>query len=428
MSAMRRGGPEVAEIQSHRAGELARRMAALCAVVIVTLTGCSFNGLNSLPLPGAAGRGPGAATYYVEVANVGTLEANSPVMIHDVIVGSITKIRLRGWRANVEIAVKPNVVVPANAVAKVGQTSLLGSMHLELDPPPGQPASGHLARGATIPPNRSFSYPSTEQTLSSLSVVINSGGFTQIGDVIHNFNAAFSGHAGDVRDLLDRLDRFVGTLDGQREHLVASIQALNRFASTLAGQRDVITQALEMIPPALDVLISERPRIITALDKLRVFGDTATSLVHDAGSDLVTDLQNLQPTIKALADVGPDLDEVLAYAPTFPFSQNFIDRAVRGDYVNGFFTLDLTNARLRKGLLLGTHWGRLGADLVPAPGDPLHLQYQYPDVPNGPVPPPVNLPLTPVPQPAPPLPGPLSQSDPATASTAIPGTSPDGGS
>lgn len=427
MTAFRRCGPAVAEIQSHRAEALARRMAALCAAVMVTVTGCSFNGLNSLPLPGAAGRGPGAATYHVEVANVGTLEANSPVMVDDVIVGSITKIRVRGWHADVEIAVKPNVVVPANAAAAVGQTSLLGSMHLELNPPAGQPGRGQLARGATIPANRSLTYPSTEQTLSSLSVVINSGGFTQIGDVIHNFNAAFSGRAGDIRDLLDRLDRFVGTLDGQRDHLVTSIQALNRFASTLARQRDVITQALETIPPALDVLISERPRIITALDKLRVFGDTATSLVHDAGSELVTDLQNLEPTIKALADVGPDLDEVLAYAPTFPFSQNFIDRAVRGDYINGFFTLDLTNARLRKGLLLGTHWGRLGADLVPAPGDPVHLQYQYPDVPNRPVPPPVNFPLTPVPQPAPPLPGPPPQSDPTTASTATPGVPPDGG-
>jgi ABC-type transporter Mla subunit MlaD len=36
-------------------------------------TGCAFQGLNSLPLPGTVGRGPGATTYHVEVANVGTL-------------------------------------------------------------------------------------------------------------------------------------------------------------------------------------------------------------------------------------------------------------------------------------------------------------------------------------------------------------------
>ena len=61
-------------------------------------TGCGFNGLNSLPLPGAMGRGPGASVYHVEVANVGTLEANSPVMVDDVIVGSISKMSVRRAR------------------------------------------------------------------------------------------------------------------------------------------------------------------------------------------------------------------------------------------------------------------------------------------------------------------------------------------
>jgi phospholipid/cholesterol/gamma-HCH transport system substrate-binding protein len=285
-------------------------------------------------------------------------------------------------------------------------------MHLELNPPPGQSGSGRLAPGATIPLNKTSTYPSTEQTLSSLSVVINSGGFTQIGDIIHNFNAALSGREGDVRDLLTRLDRFVGTLDQQHDNLVASIQALNRLAGTVAAQRDVITQALHKIPPALDVLISERPRIITALDKLRVFSDTATRLVNDAGADLVTNLKNLEPTLAALADIGPELDAAIAYAPTFPLRQNEIDRDIRGDYMNGFFTLDFTNARLRKGLLLGTHWGRLGAEQVPAPGDPADLQYQHTEDPLGvgPPPPPVGSPRTQFP----PLPGPAPSTIPPT--------------
>ena len=374
-----------------------RRVLGIGCCVMLTATGCAFNGLNSLPLPGAVGRGPGASVYHVEVANVGTMEANSPVMIDDVIVGSISKLTVRGWHANVEISVQPGVVIPANAVASVGQTSLLGSMHLELNPPLGQPASGRLQPGATIPLNRSSTYPSTEQTLSSLSVVLNAGGLGQIGEIIHNFNAALSGRAGDVRDLLIRLDRFVGTLDQQRDNLVASIQALNRLASTLAGQRDVITQALYKIPPALDVLIKERPRFTTALNKLGVFSDTATRLVNDAGSDLVKNLQNLEPAIRALADIGPNLDAAIAYAPTFPFTQSFIDRYVRGDYVNGYFIIDLTNAGLRKSILRGTHWERLGAEAVPAPGDPEYLQFKYgapPGAPGGVVAPgPVGEPL-----------------------------------
>lgn len=165
-------------------------------------------------------------------------------------------------------------------------------MHVELNPPLGQPGRGRLQPGATIPLDRSSSYPSTEQTLSALSVVLNSGGLGQIGDIVLNFSAALSGHETDVRQLLTRLDDFVGVLDQQRDRIIASIDSLNRLAGTFASQWEVITQALRKIPPALDVLIRERPRITAALDKLRVFSNTATHLVNQTQADLVKNLQN----------------------------------------------------------------------------------------------------------------------------------------
>src|ERR1700761_5106245 len=164
-----------------------RRLLAIGSCVMLTATGCAFHGLNSLPLPGAVGRGPGANIYHVQIANVGTLESNSPVMIDDVVVGSVGKMTVQGWHADVEVSVKPDVVVPANAVASVGQTSLLGSMHLALNPPLGQAPQGKLQPGTTIGLNDSSTYPTTEQTLSSLSVVVNAGGLGQLGDVVHTF-------------------------------------------------------------------------------------------------------------------------------------------------------------------------------------------------------------------------------------------------
>ncbi len=367
----------------------ARGLLVLGSCVILAATGCAFQGVNSLPLPGAVGRGPGASIYHVEIANVGHLEPNSPVMIDDVVVGSVGTMRVKGWHAHVDVSLKPDVVVPANAVAKVGQTSLLGSMHMELSPPLGQAPRGRLKPGATIPLDKSSTYPSTEQTLALLSVVINSGGLAQIGDIIHNVNAALSGREGQIRDLLARLDSFVGTLDQQRDNIIASIRGLNRLADTFAGQRDVITQALRRLPPALEVLIRERPRITEALDKLRVFGDTATRLVNDTQADLVKNLQNLEPTIRALADVGPDLDEAIAYTLTpYPYSQNLIDRAVRGDYENVFVGVDFTIPRLKRTLLLGTRWGQLHAPLVPAPGEPYYREYNLDPLAVGVAPPP----------------------------------------
>ncbi|WP_420847836.1 MCE family protein [Mycobacterium riyadhense] len=392
-----------------------RRMLVIVCCAMLTLTGCAFHGLNSLPLPGAVGRGPGADIYHVELPNVGTMESNSPVMIDDVIVGSVGNMRVQGWHADVEISVKRDVVVPANVVATVGQTSLLGSMHLELNPPLGQQGTGRLQPGATIPLSRSSAYPSTEQTLSSLAAVVNGGGLGQIGEIIHNFSIALSGREGAVRDLLTRLDTFVGTLNDQRDNIVDSIQALNRLAGTFAEQRDVLTQALRKVPPALDVLIRERPRLTAALDRLRVFSNTATRLINDSQADLVKNLKNLEPTLRALSDVGPELGTAIAAAFVFPFTQNFVDRAVRGDYFNLHVDLDLSIPRLKRGLLLGTHWGQLDQPLVPAPGDPYYLNYTH-DPMHDPIRPPWVDPEA-LPLPAPPAGARLPGPPPAPAPT-----------
>ena len=119
-----------------------RRVLVIGSCVMLMSTGCAFHGLNSLPLPGAVGRGPDADTYHVELANVITMESNSPVMIDDVVVGSVGPMTVKDWHADVQISVKHDLVIPANVEASIGQTSLLGSMHLELNPPLGRPGVG----------------------------------------------------------------------------------------------------------------------------------------------------------------------------------------------------------------------------------------------------------------------------------------------
>lgn len=362
--------------------------AAVGCAVAVTLSGCAFEGVNSLPLPGAEGRGGDAVTYHIQVPNVATLESNSPVMIDDVVVGSVGKMTVQNWHADVEVSIKPDVVIPANAVATVGQTSLLGSMHLALNPPLGESPSGRLQPGSTLPLNESSTYPTTEQTLSSLSTVANGGGLGQIGDIIHNMSTGLAGREDDARELLQRLDNFVGVLAEQREDIVASIQQLRRVAGTFANQQQVIDRALTEIPPAIDVLIQERPQFTTALDRLGTFSDTATQLVNDAGDDLVKNLENLGPILGALADVGPDLNLALLWASAFPYGPTFADRITKGDYINLYAIFDITYPRLKKTLLLGTRWGDENAKLIPAPGDPYYLNYSYDPLKIGVAPPP----------------------------------------
>src|SRR6201996_2220832 len=81
------------------------------------VAGCQFGGLNSLDMPGTAGHGMGSYTITVELPDVATLPQNSPVMVDDVTVGSVSGIAAvqrpdGSFYAAVKLALNKNVVLP----------------------------------------------------------------------------------------------------------------------------------------------------------------------------------------------------------------------------------------------------------------------------------------------------------------------------
>ncbi len=69
----------------------AQRTIAISSLAAL-LAGCSFGGLNSLDMPGTAGHGSGSYKITVQLPDVATLPQNSPVMVDDVTVGSVSGI------------------------------------------------------------------------------------------------------------------------------------------------------------------------------------------------------------------------------------------------------------------------------------------------------------------------------------------------
>src|SRR5947199_191210 len=130
-----------------RSNRLARRAITLIVVVSTCLTGCGWRGLNSLPLPGTQGGEPGSYQVQAQLPDITNIQPNSRVRVNDVTVGTVTKIERQGWHALVTMKLNADVELPANATAKVGQTSLLGTLHIELAPPADVPPQGRLHDG-----------------------------------------------------------------------------------------------------------------------------------------------------------------------------------------------------------------------------------------------------------------------------------------
>lgn len=336
-----------------------RGTAAVAAGLAVALgvTGCQWDGLNSLPMPGTEGTAPGSYEVRVQMPNVTTLTRNSPVRVHDVAVGTVSRIEVEDWHALVTVSLNPDVHLPANAVAKIGQTSLLGSNHLELSEPTDQPPEGQLKAGDVIPLARAGTYPTTEQVLSSLSVVLNGGGVAQLETITHELNSALTGREDAIRDLLPQLNELATNLDRQTGDIIAAMSGLDRLGGQLAEQRDVVAEAIEQIHPALTVLADRRANITRAITALGELSDVVRRIVAASGDDLKANLHSLVPVLKSLSDTGSDLTEALKILATFPFPMKNLDHAIKGDYLNLFMTVDITGKRLDSNFLTGTPLG-----------------------------------------------------------------------
>lgn len=336
-----------------------RRAAALTVGLALALsaTGCQYDGLNSLPMPGTEGTGEGSYEVRIQMPNVTTLTRNSPVRVDDVAVGAVTDIEVEDWHALVTVSLNRDVVLPANATAKIGQTSLLGSNHVELAPPTDVPPEGRLTAGAVIPLERAGVFPTTEQVLSSLSVVLNGGGISQLENITRELNAALVGNETEIRELLPRMNELITNLNTQRDDIIAAMSGLDRLSGEFVEQTDVVAAAIEEIHPALTVLADRRQNITSTITELGELSDVVNRLITASGDDLKANLAALAPVLQTLADTGADLTESLKILASFPFPLTNLDRAIKGDYLNLFMTVDITGKRLDSNFLTGTGLG-----------------------------------------------------------------------
>ena len=329
---------------------------ALALVVVAGLSGCGWHGLNTLPMPGTAGGGPGSFTIHAQLPNVTNLQPNSRVRVNDVTVGNVTKVEMQGWHALLTITLDRDVDLPTNATVKLGQTSLFCSLHVELASPTDAPPQGKLHDGSLIPLAAASTYPSTEQTLAAISLVLNGGGVGQVQDITEALSTAFAGRADDLRSLIVQLDKYVGYLNDQKDDIIAAADSLNNLVSQIAAQKPVLDRALKTIPDALAVLSDQRKTIADAITQLGKFSALTADTVNQTKGALVRELTDVGPVLKSLADAGPALTRALGVLPTYPFPKDTLTKWNRGDYANLTAVIDLTLSRLDSSFFTGTRW------------------------------------------------------------------------
>ena len=314
------------------------RLAAAGLIAAIGLTGCGFKGAYSLPLPGG---NAGGSVYHVTAVfdDVQDLVPMSAVRVNDVPVGDVTSINPHVQpdgtvKAYVRMRIKKAVRLPANAVATLEQTTLLGEKYVALAPPPNG-STGTLRDGALITDSATSNLPDVEEVFGALSNVLNGGSLQNLQTINLEVSKALNGREQAVRSALSQVDKFVGGLDSQKQQIVRALDGLDRLSGELAHQNGTIATALDNLGPGLKVLADERQQFTNLLVDLSKFGRVASRIITASREQTVAGLRDLQPILAHLRAAGTNLPHSLELLITYPFPRD-IANAVPGDY-NGLF-------------------------------------------------------------------------------------------
>ena len=294
--------------------------------VLVTVSACSTSA-SDLPLPGSTLSGA-SHEITAQMDDALNLAVGEPVKLNGVTVGRVKAVTAHDFIARITMDVRTSAQLHEGANIRLRSTTPLGELFVDVT---DDPDGALLADGDSIGADDATAAPTVEDTLASASMLINGGGLGQIQTIAREANEALDGRAGTARELLDTLDRTMGSFNGSSAEIDATLDALADLSEVLHRRDATIDKALVDVAPAARVLsgsTDDLARLLQSVDKLST---TTTRVVRETRSDFLATLEQLGPVLDQMVSLrgefGPGLDSLVTFAEA-------IDKGVPGNYLN----------------------------------------------------------------------------------------------
>lgn len=287
-----------------------RRVLGLAVAAAVVGAGCS--------LPGRV-EGPMELTAVFD--DVGDLVSGHSVQVADVRVGSIVGIELTDdFHAEVTMRVKDDLGLPANTVAVLRTTSLLGEKFVELRPP-DTGATGTLRDGMKLAETREA--PELEFFAEQAVQVLGAVAANDIATLVETGAVGFGGRERELGLLLDELGTISATLADQTGNIVRIIEGLDRTSTSLASADDEFDRLLVNLADTTTLLAENRDVAVDMLRQLTRLAEVQNTEVFEPYLGEVSgQLKQLDSIVQVVhaqrGEVGLLLDWVSQFAVKIP--------------------------------------------------------------------------------------------------------------
>lgn len=303
------------------------RMAALAAATAL-LAGACGPGLQNFSI----GRSVSGPTYHLTAVfdDASGLPVGGHVELHDVTIGKVTSLSTNNFRAYVHMTIQSSTRLPTGTRATLALTTPLGEEYVDLIPPAKLPAT-RIAPNSTIEADATNRAPDVEDLLSAFSAILNGGGVNQIHTIITQLNTALNGHAATGRKLIGQLNVILAQLADHTTEIDNTLSSIASLSKELAAQHQLIVQGLTELAPGIKTLHADTRSFTKLLTHISTVGKSATQVLNSVQGTLLTDLDDLAPTLDTLVSLRGRLGSTLTGLRNFA---RYLDRAIPGDYLN----------------------------------------------------------------------------------------------
>jgi phospholipid/cholesterol/gamma-HCH transport system substrate-binding protein len=286
----------------------------------VLAAGCSF-----------PGRVEGPVEVLAVFEDVADLVVGHAVQVADVRVGSVTRIELTDdYRARVTMRIKDGLDLPADLVAVLRQTSLLGEKFIELRPredtpedqtacggidrPTGALASGDLVACTIRAPELEVIAESAVRLLD----VVAANQVTDLSTIIRTGAEAFGGRGEELRGIIDSLGTISGTLSDQTQNLLTIIDGIDSATQTLADGAPELDQLLVNLADTTQLLADDRDQAVATLEALTRLARDQNQLIFQPYLDQTTlQIHQLDQILQVVADGRGEVGQLLDWLDDF---------------------------------------------------------------------------------------------------------------
>ncbi|MCW1956980.1 MAG: MlaD family protein [Mycobacterium sp.] len=235
---------------------------ALAATVSLTTAGCATNGLASLPLPKPGlSRGSGYVITAV-FENALNLPAFAKVRLAGADVGQLENLEAKDFTAVATMRIRDGVELPQGSTVELRSATPLGDVFIAVKPPENGSGASLLKNGDVIPIERTAEAATVENLLTGAAVLVNGGAVQNLTDLINGAGKAAGNNGGkNFRELVDKTNQLLGTMDRRTDQISDSLTALSGLSRRIDEKNYVLVDLMNAAAPATNVLAQHTNQI-----------------------------------------------------------------------------------------------------------------------------------------------------------------------